>query len=134
MRSECFIVVLVASFAGGCGLVGFQVTPIVEDGGEDATVSDAGDAATEDAGDAAAPDAAVVALCPAGDCKAVFLSPPMGVATVGGVDAADTHCQQLAIASGLGGTFRAWISDSISSPSTRFTRAAVPYKLINGAV
>jgi hypothetical protein len=34
----------------------------------------------------------------------------------------------------LKGTYRAWLSDSSSSPATRFTRSLSPYRLVTGAM
>ena len=46
-----------------------------------------------------------------------------GVGTVGGgVVRADNDCQALANDAGLGGTFRAWLSDPTSFPASRFVR------------
>lgn len=50
----------------------------------------------------------------------------------GGLTGADAHCQSLAHAANLPGTYMAWLSDTTGSPSTRFTRATVPYVLVNG--
>ena len=52
-----------------------------------------------------------------------------------GLAAADAHCQRLADAAGLGGTFMAWLSAGGSSPATRFTNleAAAPYLLVSNA-
>jgi hypothetical protein len=46
--------------------------------------------------------------------------------------AADALCAGYASAAGLGGTFKAWVSDSVSSPSTRFSQSAIPYKTTTG--
>lgn len=51
-----------------------------------------------------------------------------GAGTVGGgVVKGDSECQELATDAGLGGTFRAWISDPTSSPSVRFARDGGAY-------
>ena len=47
-----------------------------------------------------------------------------------GVTAADAICNRLANAAP--GTFKAWLSDTISEPASRFTQAAGPYKLVTG--
>ncbi len=44
----------------------------------------------------------------------------------------DALCQGLAKEAGIEGTFMAWISDSTTSPDTRFTKAEVPYALLDG--
>ena len=41
-------------------------------------------------------------------------------------------CQTLATNARLPGTYKAWVSDSTSSPSTRFTRATIPYVRVDG--
>jgi hypothetical protein len=41
-------------------------------------------------------------------------------------------CQSIADSAGLGGSWMAWISDSQSSPSVRFTPAQVAYRLVDG--
>jgi len=44
----------------------------------------------------------------------------------------DTFCQTSADAEGLGGQWKAWISDTTTSPAARFTHATVPYRLLGG--
>ena len=53
-------------------------------------------------------------------------------ASVGGIDGADAKCQALADAVPLSGTYKAWISDSTTSPSVRFVQDGRPYVLTNG--
>jgi hypothetical protein len=101
--------------AGGkAGAGGTQPTP---DAGPDVGIGDSG------------------AVCAPGTCKRVFvsLSSPAPSGKLGGVAAADTFCQTTADAKALGGSWRAWISDTTTSPSTRFTRASVPYRLLDGS-
>jgi hypothetical protein len=52
---------------------------------------------------------------------------------LGGHAGADAACQSLADAAGLAGTWMAWLSDGASSPGLRFSRATVPYRLLDGA-
>src|SRR5262249_60032996 len=75
------------------------------------------------------------AVCAPGTCKRVFVSSgvPAPSGKLGGVTAADTFCQTTADGKRLGGTWKAWISDTTSSPSTRFTQATVPYRLLDGS-
>ncbi len=47
--------------------------------------------------------------------------------------AADGLCQQLADQAALAGTYRAWLSTASGSPSSRFTKATVPYVRTDGA-
>lgn len=66
--------------------------------------------------------------------KVVFVSSVAYTGNLGGLDGADAKCAALALAAGLPGTFKAWLSDSTGSPSTRFTQATVDYVLTNGTV
>lgn len=45
---------------------------------------------------------------------------------------ADAECNALAESGGLPGPYMAWLSDNTGSPSTRFTRASIPYALVDG--
>ncbi|MBS2011429.1 MAG: hypothetical protein JST00_00845 [Deltaproteobacteria bacterium] len=77
------------------------------------------------------------ALCVGGACvptRRVFVSSTASDANLGGIAAADNRCQTLATAAKLGGTWRAWISSTASSPNSRFTKATVPYRLLDGTV
>ena len=74
------------------------------------------------------------AVCGASTCKRVFLTANrFAIAALGGVMGADAECQSIAGRRGLGGKWMAWISDYRSSPATRFTQSAAPYRLLNGA-
>lgn len=75
--------------------------------------------------------------CVAGTCmasKTVFTTSQKFVSNLGGLAGADAKCQAAATAAGLTGTYMAWLSDATGSPSTRFTRAVVPYRLVNGTL
>ncbi len=52
----------------------------------------------------------------------------------GGLDGGDIICQELADAADLSGTYLAWLSDSSSSPSTRFLQGDLPFQLVDGSV
>jgi hypothetical protein len=65
--------------------------------------------------------------------KVVFITSTTYQGIFGGLSSADSICDERALAGGLTGTFKAWLSDSVSSPDTRFTKSSVPYKLTNGA-
>ena len=69
--------------------------------------------------------------CPNGSCR-VFLTSTTSNGNLGGLDEADSRCQQLADAEGLGGTFRAWLADETGSPATRFLKSPDPYVRIDG--
>ncbi|MDQ2652209.1 MAG: DUF1554 domain-containing protein [Chloroflexota bacterium] len=73
-----------------------------------------------------------VAACGRGGPCTVFLSSSTVQGNLGGLGGADTRCQSLAAAAGLAGTYRAWLSDATSSPSSRFVRSSGPYRLVNG--
>jgi hypothetical protein len=60
----------------------------------------------------------------------VFLTSAVHDGDLGGIPGADTVCQDAA--AGLGGTWLPWLSAVDVSPATRFTRATVPYVLLDG--
>ncbi len=67
--------------------------------------------------------------------RIVFLSKgaPNGT-NLGGLSGADAFCQSEASLYGLSGTYKAWISDSVESPDTRFEKKGGPFVLVNGVV
>jgi hypothetical protein len=71
-------------------------------------------------------------LCTSYVPKRVFVSSSLSDGALGGLAAADTNCQALANAAGLGGSYKAWLSDATGSPSTRFTHSLLPYALVDG--
>jgi hypothetical protein len=73
-----------------------------------------------------------VPACGAGGPCRVFLSSILHDGNLGGLSGADAKCQELAAAAGLPGTYKAWLSDSTGSPSTRFVRSTGPYRLVTG--
>lgn len=76
-------------------------------------------------------------LCVANACvptRRVFVSSAAFTADLGGPLGADAQCQNLAKGAQLGGKWKAWISSSTSSPSTRFTKSTVAYRLLNGTL
>ena len=55
--------------------------------------------------------------------RVAFVTSQEYTGALGGVSGADDKCQQAAVAGGLAGTFKAWISNGADrSPSTSFTR------------
>lgn len=71
--------------------------------------------------------------------SAVFRQQHQVDGDLGGLAGADLYCRNLAVLAGLksSGTFRAWLSDGVDSPLTRFEQidlAGVPYVLLNGRV
>jgi hypothetical protein len=77
-------------------------------------------------------------ICIAATCvptRRVFVTSASIPSTLGSHTNYDARCQSIASAAGLGGTWMAWLSTTGiggSSPSVRFTRATVPYRLLNG--
>src|SRR5207249_159884 len=66
--------------------------------------------------------------------KRIFVSSVTYSADLGGTAGADAKCQSLADAASLAGTFKAWIADSCSHPTTRLTHSSGPYVLVNDTV
>lgn len=64
--------------------------------------------------------------------RRVFVTSASYTGELGGLAGADQKCQIRAQASNLGGTWKAWLSDSNNSPATRFFKSTTPYKLLNG--
>jgi len=64
--------------------------------------------------------------------KTLFLSSQTYTGNLGGLAGADAKCQTLATSAGLSGTFKSWLSDSVTNARDRLTHATVPYKLVNG--
>lgn len=71
--------------------------------------------------------------CYEGDCiRRVFITSTEHVGVLGGLDGADALCEVSADSSGLGGLWKAWLSDPNACPSTRFSRSRAPYVLLDG--
>ena len=82
-------------------------------------------------------DCVVGHACVSGACvpaKRVFATSMSYPGNLGGVVGADTLCGQVASGVGFTGTWRAWVSDNVSTPATRFNQHAGPYMLIDGTV
>lgn len=71
-------------------------------------------------------------LCGAGGPCLVFVTSTGLSGNLSGLSGADTACQGFATSAGLPGTYKAWLSDSTGSPSTRFVQSTGPYQLRNG--
>ena len=76
--------------------------------------------------------ACVVPACGAGGPCRVFLSSILYDGNLGGLSGADAKCQELAEAAGLPGAYKVWLSDTTSSPASRFVPSTGPYRLVNG--
>lgn len=83
-------------------------------------------------------------VCVGGECQAeggcgsggeclVFATSTKYTGNLGGLSGADQQCQARAQAAGLPGAYRAWLSDSTGSPSSRFSKSTGPYRLVGGA-
>ena len=143
-------VLLSWNIVGPQGIPGLACWDLNGDGIQDAAEDINGDTVVDaldckgpkgDAGDAAnveALEAEVAALHDQVDyvyalhSNTVFLSSAVYDGAMGGLDGADAKCQALADAAGLPGTFKAWLSDSTGSPSTRFTQSTLRYVRVDG--
>jgi hypothetical protein len=64
--------------------------------------------------------------------KRVFVTSALYKGDFGGLAGADAKCQERAVAASLPGTYKAWLSTAASSPSNRFAKATIPYRLTDG--
>jgi hypothetical protein len=74
-------------------------------------------------------------VCVDGACEPaalVFVSSTVSDAALGGPRGADRTCTDLAEAAGLGGYWFSWTSDSCTSPSQRFEKSTLPYRMADG--
>lgn len=66
--------------------------------------------------------------------RRMFITNTMQNAALGGIEGADALCAAQATTAGLDGDFRAWLSTSGSSVSSRLSRSSTPYVLVDGTV
>lgn len=82
--------------------------------------------------------AARVALLETRARRRVFITGDTFPSTFGSLAVADFACQEAADAAGLGGSFRAWLSEDTAnperSPARRFARSRSPYVRVDGVV
>lgn len=125
------LALLAVTLAAACGSVATN---------PDATASDAPPTLDGAAGDAdpSAPDAPPgtpdAALPPDAELppKLAFVTGTVFIGgSIGGLDGADAKCQTVADGANLPGLYKAWLSDSTGSPSTRFTQYAGPYERVD---
>lgn len=64
--------------------------------------------------------------------KRVFVTSTLNSGNLGGLAGADSKCQDRANAAGLGGTWKAWLSDSTTSASSRLNHFNGPYVRVDG--
>ncbi len=66
--------------------------------------------------------------------KSVFITSTLYTGNLGGLDGADSKCQDRAKAGGISGQFKAWLSDSVTPAASRLTHSNAPYVLVDGTV
>ncbi len=97
-------------------------------GCETATITDVQHCGTCD-------NACTFGACVGGKCAVrVFVTSTTYLGNLGGLDGADQKCQQQADASGLSGTFKAWLSDSTTPVSSRMPHHDGPYVRLDSKV
>ncbi len=68
-----------------------------------------------------------------GACKHVFVTSTVYTGNLERLNGADSKCQQRATAAGLGGTWKAWLSDSSTDAKDRMTPSTYQYILVDDA-
>jgi cysteine-rich repeat protein len=66
------------------------------------------------------------------EVRIAFATSTLHTGDLGGLAGADMICNMLAQSASLPGTYMAWLSTGVESPSTRFTQSAVPYVVTTG--
>ena len=66
--------------------------------------------------------------------KLVFVTGTTYSGNLGGLSGADQICQNVADQAGLPGTYKAWLSDSLTSVSSRIAHASMPYQRVDGVI
>ncbi len=66
--------------------------------------------------------------------RRVFITSNGYQGNLGGLSGADAKCQQRAQSAGLGGTWKAWLSSSTTSASSRLSHNSGQYQMVNGTV
>jgi Protein of unknown function (DUF1554) len=66
--------------------------------------------------------------------KTIFVTSAVYSGNLGGLAGADSDCQALATAAGLGGTYKAWLSDGTTTAAARVTHSSGAYVLVDGTV
>ena len=99
------------------------------------TTTDVGTDAGTDAGADAGTDAGTDAGIDAGMTEwRIFRTESIQNANLGGIAGADAICAAQALAAGLEGEFKAWLSTIASPVAGRVTPASGPYILVNGTL
>lgn len=76
----------------------------------------------------------VTFACIVTNAKRVFVSSTAFDGNLGGIAGADAKCQNTAAAASLSGTWRAWLSTSLSTAAARLAHSALPYATLDGKV
>ncbi len=84
--------------------------------------------------DIACPNTCKADKCTSNPGKVFVTSTTYKAGDLGGLTGADAKCQARAMAAGLTGTFRAWLSDANGQPATRFSKERGPYLLVTGSI
>lgn len=71
---------------------------------------------------------------PIGESYRVFVTSTFYNANLGGLSGADAKCQERANTAGLGGIWKAWLSDGTVSASSRLVHSSDPYVRLDGVV
>jgi len=74
---------------------------------------------------------AVIRQCNTGTDKCLFVTSTSSTGNLGGLAGADATCAAHATASGLLGTFKAWLSTTTTTANSRVTANAMPYVLLD---
>lgn len=139
MRTRCVALglVLAVAFAGcanGAESVGDQTTGQGGDAGGGGASQDTdggvGGGGTIDGGGGGT-DAGTDAPVLPGGAKRLFATKAQWSGNLGGLSGADANCQSAADGAKLGGTWKAWLSDSTASAPSRLSTAS-KYVLIDG--
>lgn len=132
-------VAIIVSAVGVTACTADVFTAAAGDGGGDAagldsqidTDSSSGDSSAE-AGDASSADVMSDGFDGGPSFKRVFLSSTRVTSNFGGLTQGDAICNAAAAAAGLGGSWAAWLSTSISSAASRLQHSTDPYMLVDG--
>lgn len=121
--SPCLFLAMALAAAPAC-----TETDASTDAGADAATDAGPDAATDagpDAATDAGPDAGVTE-------RRIFRTDTIQSANLGGIAGADAICAAQALAAGLEGEFKAWLSTIASPVADRVTQGSDPYVLVDG--
>ena len=137
-----YILIAWVLFCVGCSADVFDSGDGGDPGDAQSDAAMSGDAVALDAGVSSDSDSAVVdgsadvvidVVVPPTSYR-VFVTSQAFSPNFGGLSGADSVCSSAATGAGLGGAWKAWLSASFQSASSRLIHSSVPYKLIDGSV